>query len=255
MDFRKRDLDAIGIIPARLHSTRFPEKLIQKIDGKPLLIHTWENAKTSQHLRRIVIACDDPKIEEICKEYNADYIMTSPNLKSGTDRIAKAYRELEESADVVVNIQADEPFLSGEVIDELFWPFSTSLARVGTLVKRINSVDELNDPSIVKVVLETDNTALYFSRSPIPYFRDLPQDEWLKKQVYWKHIGVYAYRIEALEEFVNIPQTDLEIAENLEQLRLLQNNNKYLCVETKAELVGVDTEEDFLKVKSIIESK
>lgn len=252
MDFKKRDLDAIGIIPARMDSTRLPGKMLKEINGKPLVLHTYDNAKTSEHLRRIVIATDHEDIKSVCEYAGAEVVMTRRDLPSGTDRIHWAYKELEESADVVVNIQGDEPLLSGKIIDELFWPFSTSLSQVGTLVKRIDNIDDVFDSSVVKVVLENDNTALYFSRSPIPFVRDTHKNDWLKKQVFWKHIGVYAYRIEALEEFTNLPQTDLEISESLEQLRLLQSNHKYLCVETKEDLHGVDTQEDLDKLQQIL---
>ncbi len=255
--FKKRDLDAIGIIPARFDSVRFHGKMLADTGGGiPLLIRTYNAAKSSKHLRRIIIACDDERIAKACEKHEAEYIMTPKDLASGTDRVAWAYRHLDETADVVVNIQGDEPFLDGKIIDELFWPFSTSLCSVGTLVKRITSLDELLDSSVVKVVLQNDKTALYFSRSPIPFLRELPQSKWLEStQVFWKHIGVYAYRAEALQEFVNVQQTDLESSEKLEQLRLLQSNHKFYCVETKHELIGVDTAEDLARVKKIFLSQ
>jgi len=249
--FKKRDIDAIGIIPARYDSVRFPGKMLADVGGLPLVIRTYQSAKSSKYLRRIIIACDDERIADVCRKYEAEFIMTPKDLPSGTDRVAWAYRHLEEESDVVVNIQGDEPLLSGEIVDELFWPFSTSLCQVGTLVKRIESLDDLLNPSVVKVVLQNDRTALYFSRSPIPFLRDIPQEKWLdSNQVFWKHIGLYAYRAEALQEFVNIQQTDLESSEKLEQLRLLQSNFKYYCVETKHELFGVDTPEDLERVNN-----
>jgi 3-deoxy-manno-octulosonate cytidylyltransferase (CMP-KDO synthetase) len=254
MDFKKREMDAIAIIPARLESTRLERKMLREINGKPLISYAIENAKKSQYLRRVICATDSPEIAEVAQSFGADVVMTSQNIKTGTDRIAKAFFELDETADVIFNIQGDEPLLDSDTIDRLFESFSHSLCHVGTLVKRINSTEELLNPNVVKAVLEIDNSARYFSRSPIPYYRGINQDEWTKKHVYWKHVGVYAYRDTALKAFTELPQTDLEIAESLEQLRLLQNNYKYFCQETKKNFQGVDTEEDIKKVEKIFKN-
>ncbi len=252
MDFFKRELDAVGIIPARLASTRFPNKLLADLNGLPVIIHTALNIQKSKYLQRIVVATEDDEIIEVCNKYNIEAIKTPNTFKSGTDRIMWAYRRLEDSFDLVYNIQADEPLIDAEAIDKLHERYTNSLSQVGTLIKRIDNIDDVFNPNVVKVTLETDNTALYFSRSPIPYQRDVEKDDWLKKQIYWKHIGVYCYRVESLEKFVSIEPTDLELAENLEQLRLLQNNHKYFCCETDKDFVGIDTPEDLEKVKAIL---
>ena len=247
----ERQMKAVGIIPARLSSTRFPNKLLARIDGKSLIAMVYENAKKSSILERVIIATEDLEIVEEAKSIGADYVLTPNTFSTGTDRIAWACRKLELDHDIIFNIQGDEPLLSPQLIDDLFIGFSTSLCQVGTLVKKIVSEDELNNPNVVKVVRNIDGEALYFSRSPIPYYRDKPNN-YLEKHAYWKHIGLYAYRSDSLELFSRLEQTDLEIAENLEQLRLMQNNSKYFCLETNEEIIGIDTREDFEKLKKII---
>lgn len=245
-------MTAVGIIPARYDSTRFPGKLLEKVNDKYLIQHVFDNISKSEVLSNLYIAAGDEKIYNSAKEFTDNVILTKGTFESGTDRIAWAYNHLELTEDIIFNIQADEPLLSHKLIDELFIKFSTSLCDVGTLVKKIKSEKELNNPNNVKVVRDTDGNAMYFSRSPIPYQRD-KEDK--SNQVYWKHIGLYAYREEALKKFSEIPQTDLEVTEKLEQLRLLQNNVKFFCMETDQDIVGVDTAEDLEKVKKIISNK
>lgn len=244
-------MTAVGIIPARLSSTRFPGKLLERINGKSLIAMVYENAQKAKTLDKVIIATEDEAIAKEAEAIGADYILTPNTFATGTDRIAWAYRRLELDQDIIFNIQGDEPLLSPQLIDDLFVGFSTSLCHVGTLVKRIETEDELVNPNVVKVVRNMDGEGMYFSRSPIPYYRDKPQDH-LSKTNYWKHIGLYAYRAEALEQFSRLEQTDLEIAERLEQLRLLQNNSKYYCMETKEEILGIDTPEDFEKLKELL---
>lgn len=255
MDFFKRELDAVGIIPARLGSTRFPKKLIQDLGGLPVVVRTAKNAQSAKYLQRVVVATEDQEIVDICTDFGVESILTPNHFTSGTDRVIWAYRRLGQDFDLVYNIQADEPLVLGSEIDKLHEEFTTSLSQVGTLVKRIDKVDDIFNPNIVKVVLETDNTALYFSRSPIPYQRELAKEDWLKRQVYWKHIGIYCYKIPSLETFVTTQPTDLEISESLEQLRLLQNNHKYFCCETDKEFIGIDIPEDLEKARAFLNDK
>jgi len=247
----ERQMTAVGIIPARLSSTRFPGKLLERINGKSLIAMVYENAQKAKTLDKVVIATEDEAIAKEAEAIGAEYVLTPNTFATGTDRIAWAYRRLELDQDIIFNIQGDEPLLSPQLIDNLFVGFSTSLCHVGTLVKRIETDEELNNPNIVKVVRNMDGEGMYFSRSPIPYYRNKPQDH-LVENNYWKHIGLYAYRSEALEQFSRLDQTDLEIAECLEQLRLLQNNSKYFCMETKEEILGIDTPEDFEKLKELV---
>ncbi|TNE32847.1 3-deoxy-manno-octulosonate cytidylyltransferase [bacterium] len=251
MNYYERQMTAVGIIPARLSSTRFPKKLLQKINGKSLIALVYENALKSNILQKVIIATEDEEIVNEAIKIGAEYILTPDSFSTGTDRIAWAYRRLELDHDIIFNIQGDEPLLSPALIDKLFVGFSTSLCQVGTLVKKIDDEEELNNPNVVKVVRNIDGEAMYFSRSAIPYFRD-KSENFMKEVDYWKHIGLYAYRAEALELFSNLERTDLEVAENLEQLRLLQTNHKYYCMETKEEILGIDTPEDFEKLKLIL---
>lgn len=244
-------MTAVGIIPARLSASRFPNKLLQRINGKSLIAMVYENAQKSTVLEKIIIATEDEAIAREAEAIGAEYVLTPNTFATGTDRIAWAYRKLELTQDIIFNVQGDEPLLSPKLIDDLFIGFSTSLCQVGTLVKRIVTDEELLNPNVVKVVRSIDGEALYFSRSPIPYFRDKSPEN-LSEHRYWKHIGLYAYRAESLELFSRLEQTDLEIAESLEQLRLLQNNAKYFCMETKQEIFGIDTPEDFERLKKLL---
>ncbi len=242
----------IGIIPARYDSSRLPGKMLSDICGKPLIQRVWENAVKASSLRRVIVATDDYRIANVCDSIGAEYLITPLKIKSGTDRTAFAYEYFMDYADIIVNIQGDEPLIEPETIDNLCNTFNDSDADVGTLVKRIDSDADLEDNSVVKVVLKADGTALYFSRHPVPFVRDTNKEQWLKSQIFWKHVGIYAYTREALMQFVELPVSTLELTEKLEQLRLMEQGAKYLCVETKSDLIGVDTPEDLERVRKII---
>jgi len=242
----------IGIIPSRMASTRLPEKPLADICGKTLIQRVWESAKMSSLIDRIVVATDNDKILRKCLEFGAECVMTPSDLPSGTDRIMFAYNLLEEDADIVVNIQGDEPLLFGDIIDNMLKEFITTEFDVGTLISQINSSDELLDLSTVKVELNDDMTARRFSRKPIPVLKDIPAEEWINQQKYFKHIGIYAYRIEALKKFVTLTVSDWEKEEKLEQLRLLETGAKYYCHETDAYLIGIDTPKDLEKVRKYL---
>lgn len=246
---------AIGFIPARYASTRLPAKPLALIDGIPMVIRVWQNVSKSKLLSKAVIATDDERIAQVCRDFNADYVITDPELPSGTDRIFQAYCRLGEQADIVLNIQGDEPLINADDIDKLICKFCCSKFDVGTLIKKIDKIDDLDDPSIVKVVLGDDNTAIYFSRSVIPFFRDENKSVWLAKRDYWKHIGIYAYKSGALKMFVSLAQSDLELTEKLEQLRLLEKGFKFLCVETPNEFISIDTPEDLERIEKFIQSQ
>lgn len=243
---------AICIIPARYDSTRLPGKPLIKIAGKPLLQWVWEVAKKSAILNRVIIATDDDRIVALCNKIGAEYLLTPKNITSGSDRISYTYQSLKEDADIIINLQGDEPLIKADVIDSLINQFALSNADVGTLIKVIKSNDELFDPSVVKVVVDNNNYALYFSRSTIPHLRDVKKENWLQSESFWKHIGIYAYSKESLMNFSKLKPSSLELSEKLEQLRLLEYGAKFLCVETDIELIGVDTKEDVEKVEKIL---
>lgn len=240
-------MDVIGVIPARYRSTRLPFKLLKPILGKSLLQWTWTNAKSARLLDKLIIACDDLAIKDEAESFGAEVIMTSPEHKSGTDRISEAVWGME--ARVIINIQADEPLLPAVVIDKLAQEMLNDKNVVmATVKKKIKSLEEINNPNVVKVVCDRHDFAICFSRAAIPYYRD---DNYENK-LYYKHIGLYAYTKDFLYTFKNLPHSYLEEAEKLEQMRVLESGYKIKVIESQYESVGVDTQEDLVKVEDIL---
>lgn len=235
----------VGIIPARFASTRLMGKPLADIGGKPMIQHTWQSAKKSKLLDKVVIAVDDEKLFKVAKDFGAEVYMTPQNVASGSDRIAIVTEQLEDAA-IVVNIQGDEPFIKGKMIDEAIEPllFDRKVS-VSTLAKRITSVEEMKSPSVVKVVFDYNNFAMYFSRSPIPFVREARTNlQRVENAEIYKHIGLYVYRKEALMKFTSLKQTDLEQIEKLEQLRFLEHGFKMKIVVTENDSLSVDTPKD-----------
>lgn len=235
----------IGIIPARFASTRLLGKPLAKIGGKPMIQHTYESAKKSKILNDVIIAVDDQKLFDVISSFGGKVKMTSSDIKTGSDRIAAVAADIPD-ADIIVNIQGDEPFIQGKMIDEAIEPLLFDRkVQVSTLVKKINTVEELKSPAVVKVVFDYNNYALYFSRSPIPFVRDAKTNlERVRTGELFKHVGLYVYRRDALFKFTSYKPTDLEQIEKLEQLRMLENGMKIKIVETEYESFSVDTPED-----------
>jgi len=241
----------VGIIPARFSSTRLYGKPLALIGNKPMLQHTFESASSANLLHKIIIAVDDERVAEAAKSFGADVVMTPKDISTGSDRIAYVAKKLP-SAEIFVNIQGDEPFIPGRMIDEAIEPllFDPKIT-VSTLAKRITSLQELKAPSVVKVVFDYQSFALYFSRSPIPFVRDASSlSEGLKMVEIYKHVGLYVYRRNTLLKFTSLPPTDLEQTEKLEQLRMLENGIKIKVVETEFESFSVDTREDLEQAKA-----
>ena len=235
----------IGIIPARFASTRLPGKPLVDIGGKPMLQHTYESAMKSKLLSDVVIAVDDERVYEVAKGFGAQVQMTPKELETGSDRIAYVAEKIS-TAEVIVNIQGDEPFIPGKMIDLAIEPllFDKSV-EISTLAKRIYDEEELISSSIPKVVFDYNNYALYFSRSPIPYVRDAVSDKQkLRIADIYKHIGLYVYKKSSLLKFTTLRPTDLERFEKLEQLRMLENGMKIKVVVTEHESLSVDTQDD-----------
>jgi 3-deoxy-manno-octulosonate cytidylyltransferase (CMP-KDO synthetase) len=249
-----KSANIIGVIPARLNSTRLPNKPLVDVNGVPLVIRVWQNIRTCKTLNKLFIATDAEEVANVCEWYGADYVMTAPELPSGTDRcyvVAKLF--CEDDKDIVVNIQGDEPLLRAEDVDALVTSLQNNEeASLATLITRILKYEELCSPNNVKVVLDNQDFALYFSRSPIPYMRDYSETEWLTKHEYWKHIGIYAYRFAPLKRFVYTTHSLLENIERLEQLRALQNGERILCVRTEHNLQGIDTPEDLAAIRLLL---
>lgn len=234
-----------GIIPARFASTRLPGKPLAKIAGRPMIQWVYESAKHSKLVNDLIVATDDRRVFDAVEEFGGNVVMTPDNIKTGSDRIAFVAKELSDCT-IVVNIQGDEPFIPGMMIDQAIEPFLfDQRVYMSTLIKRITKTEELESPSTVKVVFDGDNYALYFSRAPIPFVRDnLNTDLLLEKGIYFKHIGLYVYRKEYLLKFTGLQSSYLEDLEKLEQLRVLENGYKIKCVETTLDSISVDTPMD-----------
>lgn len=235
----------IAIIPARYASTRFPGKPLADMGGKPMIQRVYEQVKRAVH--DVWVATDDSRIFETVKAFGGKAVMTSTDHRSGTDRIQEAYSKIGEDFDVVINVQGDEPFIQPEQIESLKECFDSKDVELATLVKpfkKEDGFDVLFNPNSPKVVINKENEAIYFSRSIVPYIRDAHHTEWLDKHMFYKHIGMYAYRVDVLKEITQLPQSSLEKAESLEQLRWIENGYRIRVGYTDVETIGIDTPED-----------
>ena len=242
-------MDVIGVIPARYSSTRFEGKVLADILGKPMIQHVWERAKEAIVLDDLIIACDDDSVAHVAREFGAKVVMTSKGHTCGTDRIIEVVNPLD--VKIVMNIQADEPLIHPTMIDNLARALlDDSEISMATIVKRIENAKELNEPNVVKVVVDKNNFALYFSRGTIPF---QAQNSEVKTPLYYKHIGLYGYTKDFLFTYKNLPVSNLEKIECLEQLRVLEEGFRIKVIETKYDTVGVDTPEDLEKVRLYLE--
>lgn len=238
-------MDVIGIIPARYSSSRFEAKVLAQICGKPMIQHVWERAKQAFLLDDLIIACDNEQVAEAAKSFGAKVAFTAKAHTSGTDRISEVVNPID--VKIVVNIQGDEPLIHPTMIDDVARVLlDDQTLSMATIMKKITEPALINDPNIVKVVVDKNNFALYFSRAPIPF---LAASSTNKKPLYYKHIGLYAYTKDFLYVYKNIPISNLEKTECLEQLRVLQEGYRIKVIETKYDTIGVDTPEDLEKVK------
>ena len=236
-------MKTIAVIPARWGSTRFEGKVLASIAGKPMIQHVWQRCKQAQELDQVWIACDDERIKEACQRFGAQVILTSKLHSSGSDRIAEALKQIE--GDIIVNVQGDEPTIEPAIIDNLVKAFKADAqSSMATVIKAIDRADEMSDPNVVKVVVDQDFHALYFSRSAIPYNRAG------KKIVYYKHLGIYAYRRDFLMKFTKWPKSPLEETEKLEQLRALEAGYKIKTILTDIETIAVDTPADLARAQA-----
>ncbi len=244
----------LGVIPARFASTRFPGKALAPLAGKPILQHVFERASAARYLSRVVIATDDDRIADAARQFNAPVRMTRADHLSGTDRVAEVASA--DDAALVVNIQGDEPLIDPAAIDAAVLSLldDPDEAPMGTLKKRIEIAEEIGNPNVVKVVTNRRGDGIYFSRSPIPYFRGGEQDGPPPRELYFKHIGLYIYRRDFLLQYSDLPVGPLERAEKLEQLRALENGFRIRVAETEYESLGVDTPEDLARVAALAES-
>ena len=238
-------MKAVAIIPARYHSTRFPGKARAKLLNKPLIQWVWEAVNNSNLFDQVMVATDSVKIKEAVDNFGGIAILTSKEHQSGTDRIAEVAESLD--SDIIVNVQGDEPLINQKVLFPLLQVMQDTSLPIASLMTPIKDLSLLSNPNLVKVVVDNISNALYFSRSVIPYNRDnIPLVD------YWQHIGVYAYRRNALMRLVKLPSGKLEQAEKLEQLRALENGIPIKMIKTEYNGIGVDTPEDLLKLESLL---
>ena len=240
-----RDYNVYGIIPARYASTRFPGKPLALIQGKPMVQWVYERVRSSE-VRDLAVATDDERIADCVRGFGGVAVMTSPDHASGTDRCGEAAQAFRpDDNDVIINIQGDEPFISPREIHLLASAFEDAMVQIATLVNPFNDTALLNDPNVVKVTKAKNGKVLYFSRLPIPYLRV----GGTATQQYYRHIGIYAYRYRALKEIVQLPTSELENSEKLEQLRWLENGYTIRAIECDYQGVGVDTPEELLRLR------
>ena len=240
----------IAIIPARYASTRFPGKPLAMLGGKTVIQRVYE--QTVAVLGEAYVATDDERISQAVEAFGGKAVMTRSDHKSGTDRIEEAAQKIGTDADVIINVQGDEPFIQRSQIETLCHLFDDSLTQIGTLGKRFESIEAVENPNSPKIVTDVNGFALYFSRSVVPFVRGTERGNWFAQFPYLKHLGIYAYRREVLSEITKLPQSPLEIAESLEQLRWLQNGYRIRVGETAVETVGIDTPEDLQRAEAFL---
>jgi 3-deoxy-manno-octulosonate cytidylyltransferase (CMP-KDO synthetase) len=241
-------MDVIGVIPARYSSTRFEGKVLADILGKPMIQHVWERAKQARLLDDVIIACDHELVASVARGFGAKVVFTSKSHDCGTDRISEVVNPLD--VRIVINIQGDEPLIQPSVIDSVASALLDNKdINMATLMKRITDQELIDDPNVVKVVVDKNNFALYFSRAAIPH---LAVNSEVEQPVYFKHIGLYGYTKDFLFTYKNLPVSNLEKTEKLEQLRVLEEGFRIKVIETNFDTVGVDTPEDLEKVKEFL---
>lgn len=241
----KKGLIVIGVIPARYGSTRLPAKSLAMIHGKPMIQHVYEKCLKAKLLSEILVATDDKRIFDAVINFGGNVVMTSKSHKSGTDRIGEAVKDIK--CDIVVNIQGDEPMIAPRNIDKAIEPLiSDKSINISTLCFKISDNKEISNPNVVKVVLDSNSNALYFSRSVIPFNRDNSKAE------YFKHIGLYVYRKDYLTKLIKMKPSKLEQTEKLEQLRVLESGEAIKVIETNTDSHSVDTQADLNKIRKLI---
>ena len=234
------------IIPARYQSTRFPGKPLAKIKGRPMIEHVYQRCSQMAAVDRVIVATDDRRIYDCVHKFGGEVQLTAADHKSGTDRIAEVARKL--AGELIVNVQGDEPLVSESMVDSALQPFASEPElKMSTLKKKITDTGKINDPDTVKVVCDSQDYALYFSRSPLPFYRQ--ESEGSSNVCCYQHLGLYVYRRDFLLKFTELEPTPLECAESLEQLRALENGYRIKVVETDCQAIGVDRPEDISRVE------
>lgn len=239
----------LGIIPARYASTRFPGKPLTVINGKTMIQRVYEQSLKAHLLADVVVATDDQRIFDAVKSFGGNVMMTSSEHNSGTDRCCEIVSKIGSYYDAVVNIQGDEPFINPEQINQIASLISSDDSQIASLCKPIKDEEELFDNNVVKVVFDINGRAVYFSRQTIPFLRKVEKNEksWMNARTFYKHIGIYAYKTDVLKKIAALPQSDLELAECLEQLRWIENSYTIKMGITEFESYSIDTPQDVEK--------
>lgn len=233
----------VAIIPARYKSTRLPGKPLADINGKPMIQHVYERVSKA-NLDDVIVACDHKDIYDCVNSFGGKVMMTREDHINGSSRIAEVAENIE--ADIILNVQGDEPLINEQIINRVIEAFEDELCVVATLKKKIENKADVENPNCVKVITDKNDNAIYFSRYPLPYLREK------REHTFYKHIGIYAYKKEFLFKYIQMEPTALELAESLEQLRVIENGYNIKVLETNEMLIGVDTQEDLEKVREIL---
>jgi len=235
---------ATGIIPARFHSQRFPGKPLALIQGKPMIERVFERASTAKFLEQIIVATDDERIAQAAQKIGAEVRMTSPHHNSGTERVAEVANKVK--TPLIINIQGDEPLVSGQMIDTLILALQDEFIPMVSLMAKIQDLNLLRDANTVKVVVDKDSFALYFSRSPLPF---------QASDFFYQHIGIYGYQRDFLFNYIRLEPSRLEKTENLEQLRALEHGYRIKMIETQSQILSVDTPNDIIKLEEFLKNR
>ncbi len=258
LDTKSTRMNIVGIIPSRYSSSRLPGKPLAIIGNKPMVQWVYENCKKS--LEHVFVATDDQRIIDAVEAFGGKAVMTSVDHTSGTDRSAEAANNIKEKygldTDVVINIQGDEPFFDPTLLEDIKKSFDNQDTQIATFIQEVTELDQITNPGEAKVVLNNKNEAIYFSRSPIPYLRNIDQSEWLNHHTFYRHLGIYAYRIDTLKQIVKMEPSLLEKAESLEQLRWIENGVPVTCLITDMEeAICIDTPEDLAKANEFVKKE
>ena len=243
-------MNIIGIIPARFASTRFPGKPLIDIGGKSMIQRVYEQCKKASSLADVIVATDDERIAKHVQSFGGKVVMTNTAHQSGTDRCAEVLEQYTNPCDAVINIQGDEPFINPDQINALAAVFNNPQTQLATMKKQLSAESDIQNPNMVKVICNLNGDAIYFSRSPIPYRRNHDTEV-----VYFKHIGIYGYSASALRQITKLPLSALEKAENLEQLRWIENGYRITLVETHTENIAIDTPDDLASVEKYLKTE
>ena len=244
---------ATAVIPARLQSARLPRKVLADIAGKPMIRHVYERTRTAAMINHVLVATDSEDVARVVREWGGEAVVTDAALPSGTARIASVIGDVD--TDIIINVQGDQPLVEPELIDEVVRNLTTTSADIVTPVFQITEFSDLSDPGIAKVVRTSDGRALYFSRSPIPFVRDVPMADWPKRTTFWAHYGIYGFRRHVLEYLGETSRpSQLEQAEKLEQLRFLEAGFHIHTIETTFRQQAVDTAEDLDRIRRMVQS-